>query len=41
MIQCENLLTFDQRLIVTKIGEVSGPLLQKINVCLKAALDLS
>lgn len=40
MVQCENLLTFDQRWIITKIGELSGPLMQQINECLKAALDL-
>jgi hypothetical protein len=45
MIQCENLLTYDQtydqRLIITKIGELSAPLVEHINGCLKAALDLS
>jgi len=40
MIQCENLLTYDQRLIITKIGELSLPQMQRINDCLKAALDL-
>jgi mRNA interferase MazF len=41
MIQCENLLTFDQRLIVTKIGKLSVPLMQQVNNCLKKALDLT
>ncbi len=41
MIQCENLLTYDQRLIITRIGELSAPLMQRINECLKAALDLA
>lgn len=41
MIQCENLLTFDQRLIIAKIGELSPPLAQQANDCLKAALDLT
>jgi mRNA interferase MazF len=41
MIQCENLLTFDQRLIIAKIGELSQPLLHRVGTCLKAALDLS
>src|SRR5208282_4528606 len=27
MIQCENLLTYDQRLVITKVGQISGPLL--------------
>jgi mRNA interferase MazF len=40
MIQCENLLTYDQRLIITKIGQLSAPLLERINLCLKTALDL-
>jgi mRNA interferase MazF len=40
MIQCENLLTYDQRLIITKIGQLSVPLMRQINSCLKAALDL-
>jgi mRNA interferase MazF len=40
MIQCENLLTYDQRLIVAKIGELSAPLIERVNTCLRAALDL-
>jgi hypothetical protein len=40
MIQCENLLTFDQRLVITKIGQLSARLLERINGCLKSALDL-
>ena len=41
MIQCENLLTYDQGLILTKIGEVSAPLSQQVDACLKAALGLA
>jgi mRNA interferase MazF len=41
MIQCENLLTYDQRLIITRIGSLSAPLMQRVNVCLKSALELS
>jgi mRNA interferase MazF len=41
MIQCENLLTFDQRLIIAKIGQLSPRLLQQIEACLKRALDLA
>jgi mRNA interferase MazF len=40
MVQCENLLTYDQRLILTKIGELSSALLSHINDCIKTALDL-
>jgi mRNA interferase MazF len=40
MIQCENLLTYDQRMILAKIGELSTPLLLRVNDCLKIALDL-
>jgi mRNA interferase MazF len=40
MIQCDNLLTYDQRLVITKIGQLSVPLMQRVNGCLKAALDL-
>lgn len=40
MIQCENLLTFDKRFIIAKIGELSSPQLSQVNACLKAALDL-
>jgi mRNA interferase MazF len=41
MIQCENLLTYDQRLIVTKIGELPVLFMRQVNDCLKKALDLS
>src|SRR5204863_10199255 len=34
MIQCENLLTYDQRLIITAIGHLSPSLMQQINDCL-------
>jgi len=40
MIQCENLLTYDQRLIISKIGQLPTPLMQRANECLKVALDL-
>jgi mRNA interferase MazF len=40
MIQCENLLTYNQRLVVTKIGELSAPLLARVADCLNVALDL-
>jgi mRNA interferase MazF len=40
MIQCENLLTYDQRLIIRTIGRLSLPMMQQINDCLRKALDL-
>lgn len=40
MIQCENLLTYDRQLVITKIGRLSGNLLQRVNDCLKTALEL-
>lgn len=40
MIQCENLLTFDQRFVIAKIGELSPTFRSQIEACLKAALDL-
>jgi len=40
MIQCENLLTYDRRLVIAKIGQLPAPLMQRMNECLKAALDL-
>jgi mRNA interferase MazF len=40
MIQCENLLTYDQRLLIAKIGQLSSSLLEGVSGCLKTALDL-
>jgi mRNA interferase MazF len=40
MIQCENLLTYDQRLIIATIGRVPSSLMQRVDVCLRQALDL-
>lgn len=40
MIQCENLLTFDQRLVIAKIGELSSIQLSQVDACLKIALHL-
>src|SRR5207253_2956647 len=40
MIQCENLLTYDQRLILRAIGRLSQPMMQQINGFLRKALDL-
>jgi mRNA interferase MazF len=40
MIQCENLLTFDQRLIIATIGSLTSPLMHQIDDCLRKALEL-
>jgi mRNA interferase MazF len=40
MIQCENLLTYDQHMVITTIGQLSASLMQRVNGCLKTALDL-
>jgi mRNA interferase MazF len=40
MIQCENLLTYDQALILRVIGRLSPPMMQQIDVCLRCALQL-
>ena len=39
-VKCENLMTVPQSDIVKTIGHLSDPLKQKLNDCLKAALDL-
>lgn len=40
MIQCENLLTYDQRLVIATIGRLSPVQMQKVDGCLRQALDL-
>lgn len=40
MIQCENLLTVDQRVMIAKIGDLSGALMRQVEQCLKAALEV-
>ncbi len=40
MIQCENLLTYDQRLIITAIGRLSATQLRQIDDCLRNALEI-
>lgn len=40
-VKCENLATIPQTDIITTIGHLSDPLKQKLNDCLKAALELS
>jgi mRNA interferase MazF len=39
-IQCENLLTYDQRLIIATIGRLSTSAIQQVNDCLRRALDV-
>lgn len=41
MVQCENLLTYDTRLVITKIGSLPSSLMQRVGECLKAALELT
>ena len=40
MVQCENILTFDQRLVIATIGNLPTPIMRHVNVCLRQALEL-
>ncbi len=40
VIQCENLLTYDQALILRVLGHLSATSVEQINACLKAALGI-
>ena len=40
VVQCENLLTYDQALILRVIGHLSATAMQQIDACLKAALGI-
>jgi mRNA interferase MazF len=40
VIQCENLLTYDQALILRVLGRLSATTMQEIDTCLKAALGI-
>ena len=40
IVQCENLVTQDQRLILRRIGSLSDSTMQQIDACLKSTLDL-
>ena len=40
LVSCNNLATIEQSLIDRVIGSLSAPLMQKVNDCLKAALEL-
>lgn len=41
VIQCENLLTFEQNFVIATSGRLPASLLQQIDACLKAALNLT
>lgn len=41
VVQCENLITYDQSLILRVIGHLSASAMQEIDACLKAALGIS
>lgn len=40
IIQCENLLTYDQSLILRVLGRLPAAVKEQMDTCLKAALDL-
>ena len=40
IVQCENLVTQDQRLILRRIGSLSDAAMQQIDACLKASLGI-
>lgn len=40
VVQCENLLTIDQKFMIRNLGALSDRLMQQVNASLKAALDL-
>ena len=40
VVQCENLLTYDQDLILRVIGHLSATAMQQIDACLKASLGI-
>jgi mRNA interferase MazF len=40
VINCVNLLTLDKNKVLRRLGTTSSTLMQHVNVCLKAALDL-
>lgn len=40
MIQCENLLTYDQGLIIASIGKLPATLLSKVDECLRESLNV-
>lgn len=40
LVQCENLVTLDQGLILRSLGSLSSALMQQIDACLRASLGL-
>lgn len=41
VVQCENLITYDQTFILRVLGHLSASAMQQIDVCLKAALGIT
>lgn len=41
LIQCENLLTYDQSLILRHMGSLSGSVMQQVEACLKESLGMA
>jgi mRNA interferase MazF len=40
VVNCVNLLTLDRNKVLRKLGELPDSIMQQVNVCLKAALEL-
>jgi len=40
VVNCVNLLTLDRGKVLQKLGSLSDALMQQVNTCLKAALEL-
>lgn len=40
VVNCVNLLTLDKGMVLRKLGSLPDALMQKVNNCLKAALEL-
>ena len=40
LIQCENLLTYDQTLILRHLGSLPDSVMQQVDACLKEAIDV-
>jgi hypothetical protein len=41
VVQCENLITYDQALILQVLGQLPAVAMPQIDICLKAALGIS
>jgi mRNA interferase MazF len=40
IVQCENLVTYDQSLILRVIGRLGDPAMEQIDACLRAVLGI-